>query len=70
MPSDRFAVYEGRRERDPRRVVRVVGPDGRAVHVIHEDAMRLDADVSFMPLERAIREAFRLAGRPLLDECE
>ena len=68
MPSERYAVYEGQRERDPRLVARVVAPDGRAIHVIHEDALRASTEAAaFLPLAEALREAFRLAGRPLPD---
>lgn len=65
MPSDRYAVYEGRRDRDPRLAARVVAADGRVFHVIHEDAMRIRDDVTVLPLQDAITEAFRRAGRPL-----
>lgn len=65
MPSDRFVVYEGKRERDPAVAVRVVAEDGRAVHVISADGLRREHDEPFLTLDEAIMEAFRRAARPL-----
>lgn len=65
MPSDRFVVYEGKRERDPAVAVRVVAPDGRAVHVISADGLRQTHDEPLLSLADAITEAFRRADRPL-----
>ena len=64
MSSERYAVHEGRKPRDPRLAVRVVAGDGRAVHVIREDAMKVEHDEP-LSLADAITEAFRRADRPL-----